>query len=259
MKIKEETNELWEQYLRLKKVEDRDELIVHYLFLVKYVVGRLGTAYPSHVKLDDLYSSGVTGLVRAVEKFDPAKNRKFESYAIMLIKGAIIDELRELDWIPRSVHQKANWINGAQEELHQKLGREPTDHELSHHMGLEEQELSEMIDRVRPAVLIPLNAEASSSEEDSTTMSEKIPDLKASTGLDVAKQKECARLVEKALSQLSEQEQKVLTLYYYEDLMLKEIGKILGVSESRISQIHTKALLKLRGRLGTLGHELVRD
>lgn len=250
--------DLWKQYLTTGLAEYRDELIVQNLFLVKFAVGRIGSILPAHVKLDDLYSSGVTGLVKAVEKFDPAKNSKFESYAILLIKGAIIDELRELDWIPRSVHQKANLVASAQEALQQKLGREPSDQELSAHLGMTGEELSELLSRVKPAILISLNGEPSHNDDENGSISERIADTKAETSYEVADRNECATLLEKAIAELPEQEKKVLILYYYEELMLKEIGKIMGVSESRVSQIHTKALLKLRGRLQSVADEFVK-
>jgi RNA polymerase sigma factor FliA len=254
---KETLKDLWERYFATGKIELRDELIVASLFLVKYVVGRIGSVLPNHVKMDDLYSSGVTGLMRAVEKFDPSKNSKFESYAILLIKGAIIDELRELDWIPRSIHQKAHLISSAQEALQQKLGRDPTDQELSDHLGMTPEELSELLLRVRPAILIPLNGEVSHNDEENAPISERIADAKAETSYEVAYRNECASLLENAIADLPEQEQRVLILYYYEELMLKEIGKIMGISESRVSQIHTKALLKLRGRLRAVANEYV--
>lgn len=230
-------------------MEFRDELIVQYLHLVKFVVGRIGSTYPSHVKIEDLYSSGVTGLIKAIEKFDPDKAAKFESYAILLIKGAIIDELRELDWVPRSIHQKANWVSSAQLSLQRELGRDPTDEELSIHLGISEEEFKEILDRIRPAILIPLNGGAPYEDEDRVPLAEKIPDTRAESSYEVANKNEFSSLLEQEISNLSEQEQKVLMLYYYEDLMLKEIGAVIGVSESRVSQIHTKALLKLRGRL----------
>ncbi len=255
MKVKEgeqkALGDLWKRYQESKSIELRDELIVQYLYLVKFVVGRLAAGLPSHVKIDDLYSSGVTGLIRSVEKYDPIKSNKFESYAILLIKGAIIDELRELDWIPRSIHQKANRIALAQQTLQQELGRDPTDSELSTHLGVSEEEFDELLGRVRPAIFIPLNAE-SPLQDENTPLSERIADSKAETSFEIADRKEFQSILEKAVSDLPEQERRVLILYYYEELMLKEIGKILGVSESRVSQIHTKALLKLRGRLQSL-------
>lgn len=248
-------SEIWKQFAETNDEELRDELIVRYLFLVKIVVGKVAANLPSHIKVDDLYSSGVTGLIRAVEKFDHTKNNKFETYAIFLIKGAIIDELRKLDWIPRSVHQKANQIANAQQALQQSLGRDPTDSELATYLKITETELDELLARVRPAILIPLNAEVTSNEDDFSPLLERIADSKAELSSEVLDRKEFSQLLEKAIDALAEQERKVLILYYYEELMLKEIGKILGISESRVSQIHTKAILKLRGRLKTIAQD----
>lgn len=241
--------QLWKSYHQLGEVAFRDELIVHHLHLVKWVVGRVASGLPNHIKLDDLYSSGIAGLIRAVEKYDPEKGGKFTTYAALLIKGAIIDELRELDWVPRSLHRKANQIALAQDHLQQKLGRDPTDEEISSHMGLTGSEYDELLEKVRPAILIPLNAEFVGGDEDSTPISEKIADERVETSFEVADRREYQTFVEEAIAALPEKERQVLMLYYYEELMLKEIGKILGISESRVSQIHTKALLKLRTKL----------
>lgn len=257
MDDKKAKEDLWKRFHKTGKTEYRDELIVKYLYLVKYVVGRLGAGLPNHVKLDDLYSSGVTGLIKAVEKYDSTRNSKFESYASLLIKGAIIDEMRALDWVPRSVHQKANQISTAQQKLQQELGRDPTDEELSKHMGVKEEELGELFNRVRPAVLISLNGEANShNDDDDAPLSERIADAKAETSFERAERNECAALLAEAIDNLPDQERQVLQLYYYEELMLKEIGKVMGLSESRISQIHTKALLKMRARLQPIAGEI---
>ncbi len=240
---------LWKEYSEGKDGDVRDELIVHYLSLVKFAVGRISANLPAHIKVDDLYSSGVTGLIKAVEKFDLSKNNKFETYAIFLIKGAIIDELRKLDWVPRSIHQKANLITQAQQALQQNLGRDPTDSELSLYLGLTEVELDELLERVRPAILIPLDAERANLDDETTPLLERLADAKAELSSEVLERKEFSALLANAVADLPEQERQVLVLYYYEELMLKEIGKILGISESRVSQIHTKALIKLRGRL----------
>ncbi len=245
---KDAVKDLWKRYLETGKTEYRDELIVQYLYLVKFVVGRLASNFPQHIKLDDLYSSGVTGLIKAVEKYDATRASKFESYASLLIKGAIIDEMRELDWIPRSIHQKANKIATSQHKLQQDLGRDPTDEELSSHLGLSTHELGDLLERVRPAILIPLNMEPTNDDENAP-LSERIADVKAETGFEIAERNEQASILAEAIDGLPEQERKVLTLYYYEEMMLKEIGKVMGLTESRISQIHTKALLKMRTRL----------
>lgn len=243
---------IWERYFKGQSTQDRDELIVHYLYLVKYVVGRVGATFPAHVQLDDLYSSGVEGLIRAIERYDVTKKAKFESYASLVIRGAIIDELRRLDWIPRSIHLKSNRLVSAQEELQLQMGRDPTEEELAQHLGITEEELDEMTALVKPVVLLSLNAENPHLGEESTSLSERIADEKVKTGIEVAEENESLSILERAITHLSQQEKKVLTLYYYEEMMLKDIGKKLGVSESRISQIHTQALSKLRSQLDCL-------
>jgi RNA polymerase sigma factor FliA len=243
---------IWKRFGEERGVEDRDALILNYLHLVKFAVGKIGSSLPSHIKMEDLYSSGITGLIKAVERFDPTKNSKFESYAVLLIKGAIIDELRELDWVPRSVHQKAHWIADAQAHLQQTLGRDPTDPELANYLGITQADLEELLQRVRPAILISLNGEIFSQDSENCSFLERIADAKAETSYEIVNKKEHVAILEKAIGKLSEQEKRVLRLYYYDDLMLREIGTLLGVSESRVSQIHTKALLKLRRELCNL-------
>lgn len=249
---KDTIEKVWRRYHSASQEPDRDALIVHYLYLVKIVVGRISTSYPSHIKMEDLYSSGVTGLIRAVEKYDPARPVKFESYAMLLIKGAIIDELRDLDWVPRSVHQKAHRVSAAQLNLQQELGRDPTDQELAGHLGINEEELSETLERIRPAILIPLNCEQGYDEEKALPLTERLADEHAESSFSVADRNEFCQLLTQEIALLSEKEQKVLMLYYYEGLMLKQIGEMLAISESRVSQIHTQVLLKLRGRLQRL-------
>ncbi len=244
-------SKLWELYHLSRNILDRDNLIEEYLYLVKVVTLRLMTNFPSHIKMEDLYSSGVSGLIKAIEKYDPLKGKRFESYAMFIIKANIIDELRAQDWIPRSVYQKANKISNAMETLRLELGRNPTDLEISSYLNISKEEFFEWIANSRPAIFVPLNDSESNSslEGDSYALSEKIPDSKAFTGFDIANQNEYAKILQQAIQNLSEQERKVLILYYYEENILKDIGKILGLSESRVSQIHSKAILKLRGLL----------
>lgn len=246
--MQETPSELWRCYRKRPDERNREQLIVHYLHLVKWVVGRVASTLPQHVKIEDLYSSGVLGLIRAIERFDPSKNAKFESYAILLIKGAIIDELRRLDWIPRSVHQKANQIAKASEDLAKQLGREPTEMELANFLSMTEKDLGELLERIRPAILISLNGEVEG-EEESIPIAESIADDHALNSSLAAEQSECNRVLEKAISELPTQEREVLFLYYFEELMLKEIGQLIGVSESRVCQIHSKALLRLKGKM----------
>ncbi|MCB1135024.1 MAG: FliA/WhiG family RNA polymerase sigma factor [Chlamydiia bacterium] len=251
---RKELEPVWEEFLKTGAQEAREQLITGYLHLVKYVVGRLVATLPPHVKSEDMFSTGVIGLIKAIEKYDPTKKNKFETYAILLIKGAIIDEMRALDWVPRSVYQKANQIGTAQAKLQQSLGREPTDAEVALELGITVQEYDALLERVRPAVLMPLNA-AVDEEGESATLAERIPDDRVKTSFQDADRNEFRQLLEKAVLELPEQERTVLVLYYYENMMLKEIGQVLGVSESRVSQIHTKAVTRLRGRLGNFMQE----
>ncbi len=250
----DELKAAWAEFKSTGDMERRGELITHYLHLVKYVVGRVGANLPAHVKSADMYSTGITGLVKAIEKYDPTMKNKFETYAILLIRGAIIDEMRSLDWVPRSVHQKANLVKNTQTALEQKLGREATDREMADELGMEMPEYEKLLTRVRPAVLIPLNAD-SNEDSENTHISERIPDPKIKSSYEEADRGEFRKLMEEAVLKLPEQERTVLVLYYYENMMLKEIGKVLGVSESRISQIHTKALMRLKGRLSDFSQE----
>lgn len=240
--------DIWKDYLKSKKVSLRDHLITHYLPLVRIVSGRLLSGLPKHVRMDDLYSTGVMGLIKAVEKYDPSRKAKFKTYAQLIVKGAIIDEMRSLDWVPRSIHQKANQIEKATHHLQQKLGRDPTDIEVAKHLGVTIEKYDELVLRVRPAILLSLD-KAAEEDQSGVHISERIPDNKAMTSYEVAEKKEFGALLEEAIYKLPEQEKTVLVLYYYENLMLREIGKIMGVTESRISQIHTKALIRLRTRL----------
>ncbi|ANH79102.1 FliA/WhiG family RNA polymerase sigma factor [Candidatus Chlamydia sanziniae] len=253
MKTQEPQNisAIWNLYWETQEIEYRDILIESYLPLVKSVVHRLIIGMPAHVKTEDLYASGIEGLVRAVERYDPEKSRRFEAYAVFLIKAAIIDDLRKQDWVPRSVHQKANKLAQAMDSLRQSLGKEPTDLELSEYLNISQQELAGWFASARPALIISLNEEKPSHSDESSgiALEERIPDMRAETGYDVVNKKEFASFLSSAIQALEERERQVMALYYYEELMLKEIGKVLGVSESRVSQIHSKALIKLRSAL----------
>ncbi|MDF2577151.1 MAG: polymerase sigma factor, sigma-70 family [Chlamydiales bacterium] len=245
---------LWAEYKTKGSIAARDQIITNYLYLVKWAVNKLTAGFPAHVQFDDLYSPGVIGLIKAVDKFDPSLKNKFETYALLVIRGAILDEIRELDWVPRSVHKKANQVAQAQDELSQKLGREPTDQELAKHLKVDAEELEEMLAYIKPAVLIPLNA-PQDEESEQATIAERIPDEKSPSSFDVADYNEFKKLLEDAIGGLPEQERIVLVLYYFENMMLKEIGQIINVSESRVSQIHTKALMRLRKRLESVKAE----
>ena len=243
--------ELWCDYNKTRDTLLRDKLITHYLYLVKIVVARLSAGMPSYINKDDMYSTGVIGLIRAVEKFDVSRGTRFSSYSSILIKGAIIDEMRSLDWVPRSIHQKANLLGDAQRELSQRLSRDPTNGEIAEYLGINTVYLQELIERIKPVILVSLNDNISSDDNENLLMSERIADPKAKTGCEIAEINEFGRVLKKAVVALPEREKNVLVLYYYENLMLKEIAEVMSVSESRVSQIHTKAIMRLRVRLQT--------
>lgn len=250
----EQLRQVWNEYLMSRGHGCREKLITHYLHLVKYVIGRLAFTLPPHIKVEDMYSTGVIGLVKAIEKYEPERKNKFETYAILLIKGAIIDEMRALDWVPRSVHQKANLIAEIQSALEQKLGREASDEEVAKEMGMELKDYEQLLDRVRPAIFISLSLNAEGDGERGC-IGERIADNKTKTSWEDAAHNEFRSLLEEAISHLPEQERTVLVLYYYENMTLKEIGQAMGVSESRASQVHTKAIMRLKTRLKNVTQE----
>jgi len=241
--------ELW---ARLKQDGDRDardRLILHYSPLVKYVVGRVSSGMPSHVDLADLLSYGVLGLIDAIEKFDPSRGIKFETYGVPRIRGAILDELRSIDWVPRSVRAKARAIDVAVETLEATLGRSPSDAELAEELEMSTDELSDVLGQTSRAGLIQLDEVLFASVgRRRTAVDDALRDGTAVPGADMEIQ-ETRRQLAGAIRHLGDRERHVLTLYYYEGLNLAEIGEILGVSESRTCQIHSKAVVELRRRL----------
>jgi RNA polymerase sigma factor for flagellar operon FliA len=249
----EDTQTLWRRY-RTKPDDKglRDRLILTYAPLVKYVAGRLGSGLPAHVDDDDLISYGLLGLIGAIERYDPDRDVKFETYALARIKGSIIDELRAMDWVPRSVRARARDIERAIGELERKLHRAPTDEEIAQKLGLTEEELGESltdISRSSIAALDELWTVSSGGGGDQVALIDTIEDVEAPDPqgtLSVTEQKEA---LADAIARLPEREKLVVTLYYYEELTLREIGEVLGVTESRVSQLHTKAVLRLKARL----------
>lgn len=249
-----ELSKVWAAFKKNGNPQARERLICNYLLLVKYVVGKLAITLPTHVKVEDMYSTGIMGLIKAIERYDPEKKNKFETYAILLIRGAIIDEMRSLDWVPRSIHQKANQIAEIKGSLQQKLGREATDSEVAKKLGISVKDYEVLLEKVRPAIMVPLETDQHD-DPDRISMAERLADKNVATSFENADRNEFKKILEKAVMDLPEQERTVLVLYYYEHLMLKEIGKAIGVSESRVSQIHTKAILRLKGRLKNVALE----
>ncbi|MCC5950854.1 MAG: RNA polymerase sigma factor WhiG [Acidimicrobiia bacterium] len=245
-----EIDDLWSEYKRSNERELRDRLIVHYSPLVKYVAGRVAVGLPQNVEHADLVSYGIFGLIDAIEKFDPGRGFKFETYAIARIKGAILDELRSIDWVPRSVRAKARALEGAYAKLEATLHRTPSDEELAAELDMSEDQLHTTLTQISFVGLVALDEMLSVGGErgESMTLGDTIAD--ASDGpMAVYEVEEMKQILAEAVNRMPEREKIVLTLYYYEGLTLAEIGQVLGVTESRVCQIHTKAVLQLRSRV----------
>jgi RNA polymerase sigma factor for flagellar operon FliA len=242
---------LWREYRANGEPALRDRLIVTYAPLVKYVAGRLGSGLPAHVDDEDLVSYGLLGLIGAIERYDPDRDVKFETYAIARIRGAIIDELRALDWVPRSVRSRARDIERAIAELEAKLGRVPTDEEIATKLGLTTDELDESLSEIGRSSIAALDElwTISGSGGDQVALIDTIEDTDAPDPQGTLSQTELREAIADAIARLPEREKLVVTLYYYEELTLREIGEVLGVTESRVSQLHTKAILRLKARL----------
>ena len=241
---------LWRRFKRTGVKGDRDRLILTYAPLVKYVAGRLGSGLPAHVDEGDLISYGLLGLISAIERYDPDRDIKFETYAIVRIKGAIIDELRALDWVPRSVRSRAREIERAIAELEAKLGRAPTDEEIAHKIGISQDELEESLTDISRSSIAALDELWSGGADgDQVSLLDTIEDQAGPRPADALDETEVRETLADAIARLPEREMRVITLDYYEELTLREIGEVLGVTESRVSQLHTKAVLRLRSRL----------
>ncbi|OIV38559.1 RNA polymerase sigma factor WhiG [Mangrovactinospora gilvigrisea] len=242
---------LWRTYKRTGDRRLREQLILHYSPLVKYVAGRVGVGLPANVEQADFVSSGIFGLIDAIEKFDPDRSIKFETYAISRIRGAIIDELRSLDWIPRSVRQKARAVERAYAVLEGKLRRTPGEAEVAAELSMPLEELHALFAQLSLANVVALDEllQAGSDSGDRLSLVDTLRDHAADDPEEIAEGRELRHLLAGAINTLPEREKTVVTLYYYEGLTLAEIGGVLGVTESRISQIHTKAVLQLRAKL----------
>lgn len=242
---------LWRDYLTSKSPATREAIILKYAPLVKYVAGRVAIGLPSNVEFDDLVSFGVFGLMDAIEKFDLSRGIKFETYAIARIRGAILDGLRSNDWVPRSVRQKARELERVCAELENRLGRSATDQEISDAMGISIQDFYQLLSEVSCTTLSSLDElwMVHSNEDDSVRVLDLVKNKESEDPLYQVEIEEVKETLANAIESLPERERMVIALYYYEGLTLKEIGEIMEISESRVSQIHTKAIFRLRGRL----------
>ena len=239
---------VWAQWFERRDRGSRDRIIVHYSPLVKFVAGRVGAGLPSSVDSADLVSAGVFGLMDAVDRFDPERGVKFETFAVPRIRGAIFDGLRALDWVPRSVRSKAREVETAFTELEGRLGRAPTDEEIAAHLHLSGPEFQKWLSSIASTTVGPLDRALVAGAEP-RSLSGALPESPSA----VVEEGEVKRLVKVEVRKLPDREKTVLSLYYDEGLTLAEIGSILGVTESRVSQIHTKAVIHLRARLSASG------
>ncbi|MFN8131368.1 MAG: RNA polymerase sigma factor WhiG [Solirubrobacteraceae bacterium] len=246
-----ELRDLWKRYRSAGDERARERLVVAYSPLVKYVSGRMASGLPAHVDEADLISYGLVGLISAIERFEPDREIKFETYAIPRIRGAIIDELRALDWVPRSVRARAREIERANVKLEHKLQRAPTDEEMAAELEIGVDEFQESLMQISNSTIAALDElwTVSDASGDQVSLLDTLQDPDAPDPARVMDQTDLKDRVADAIARLPEREKLVIALYYYENLTLREIGEVLGVTESRISQLHTKAVLRLRSRM----------
>lgn len=241
---------LWIKYSQTKDIDIKKELIENYIGLVKIMAGRMYNYYGSKIEYDDLIGYGTLGLIDSINKFDLSKNIKFETYAQIRIKGAIIDNIRKLDWIPRSLRKKSKDLQNAISILENKLGRSPTNNEIAQQLKIEIEELELLLSDISVFNISSLDDILKSNSESP------IKDFNLTNKPeDAYEQKEIKKLLSESINSLAEKEKLVISLYYYEELTYKEIGKVIDLSESRISQIHSKAIIKIKNYLNRQGIE----
>lgn len=248
---------LWKAFKDTADPQAREKLILHYSPLVKYVAGRVSVGLPQNIEQADLVSYGIFGLIDAIEKFDTSREIKFETYAISRIRGAIIDELRQIDWIPRSVRSKAREVERAISRLENALHRPPTDGELAEALGVEVDELQDILNDINLVSVVALDEMMSPGGERGERLSivDTLEDAGAPNPEATFEGAETRRILARTVQLLPERERLVITLYYFEGLTLAEIGSVLGVTESRVCQMHTKAVLELRNKMRSALHE----
>ncbi|WP_169735467.1 FliA/WhiG family RNA polymerase sigma factor [Actinokineospora inagensis] len=239
---------LWRRFGEQREQVLRDRLVLHYAPLVKYVAGRVGTGLPAHVDVSDLIQSGIFGLVDAIEKFEPERGLKFETYAMQRIRGAILDDLRAQDWVPRTVRGRAREVERGIERLGAKLQRTPTDAELADELGLSVGELRDVYAQLQLTSVVALD-ELAAAGRGANSLADVLEDEAAEDPVALLVDQDNRRQLAEAIGLLVERDRVVVTLYYFENLTLAEIGRVLGVTESRVCQLHTRAVLRLRAKL----------
>lgn len=243
----DELSGLWGRFKATGDEQARERLILQYSPLVKFVAGRVGVGLPKSVDPSDLVSYGIFGLIDAIDKFEPERGFKFETYAINRIKGAILDELRALDWVPRSVRARAREIERSLAELEHKLQRSPTDEELASHMSKDVEDLRDELAEISGLGIMALDDTLGS--DSSTSVGDMVADPTGLSPEAAFQKEETRRILTDAINRLPDRERLVLTLYYFEGLTLAEIGDVLGVTESRVCQIHAKSVMSMRNRM----------
>ena len=243
-------DELWIKYRKTHDPKIRETFATQYAPLVKYVAGKVAVGMPHNVEFDDLVQFGVFGLLDAIDKYDPEKNVKFKTYAVTRIRGAIFDELRSIDWVPRSVRQKTREVEDCIGSLEARLGRTATDQEIAGALGLSEEEYLKTMQKISATSMLSINdVWYSGDENDKMSIGDSIESPASLNPEVIAERDEIRRVIVEAINELPDKEKKILVLYYFEDLTLKEIGQVLDVTESRVSQLHTKAIMRLRFKL----------
>ncbi len=229
--------------------EQKDQLIMEYAPLIRFIAQKIAVRLPSNIELDDLISSGVIGLMDAIEKYDPSRDNKFKTYAEFRIRGSILDELRAQDWVPRSVRDKAKLLDRTLIELETRLGRAATDEEIALELKMTVEQFYDLLNEVRPVSILSIDEQSSFSSVDKKSILNLLEGCKFNNPFNELNLKTVKEMVTRAIEELPERQRLVLSLYYYEDLNLKEIGRILRVTESRVSQVHAQAIARLRAKL----------
>lgn len=227
----------------------KDEIIIEYAPLIKYIAQKIASRLPSNIELDDLISCGVIGLMDAIQKFDPSRDNKFKTYAEFRVRGAILDELRAQDWVPRSVREKSKMVEKAYAKLESELGRPATDEEMCKELKCTQDEFHDLLNKAKSVSLLNIDDSTSFNRGDKKLMAGLMEESRANNPFSAVSYKNSRDKIKEGIMGLPEKQRLVLSLYYYEDLNLKEIGQVLDVTESRVSQLHTQAILKLRGKL----------
>ena len=243
---------LWGLWVKDAQQAVKDELVLRFLPLVEQVAGRMKIGLPDSVQVDELVNSGIIGLIGSIDNFDPDRGFKFETYAVNRIRGSILDSLRDYDWMPRSIRSKAKSLEAALVKLEGMLGRVPSDEEVATELSIDLDDYYLMLDEVKVTSILSLDQPLSGPEGEVSSLSEMLEDEEAEDVPGVVEWNDAKRLTRRMIERLTQQERLVIALYYYEELTLREIGEVLGISESRVSQIHSRIILTLKGKLKQL-------